>query len=140
MTVQVVAPPDVTLAGAHASDDALAPGTTVTVAVVLPPSVAVNVTVWVAATEPEVAVNVIDVAAAGTVTEAMTGSTLALLDDNETEPPPAGAGWFRVTVHVVAAPDATLAGSHTSEDTPRIGVTVTFAVALPPSVAVTVTA
>jgi hypothetical protein len=43
--VQVVAAPDVRLEGVHASDATLGLGVTVTVAVVLPPSVAVTVTV-----------------------------------------------------------------------------------------------
>jgi hypothetical protein len=45
-----------------------------------------------------------------------------------------------VTVHVVEAPAAMLGGAHASEDTLRLGVTVTVEVgALAPSVAVTVT-
>jgi hypothetical protein len=40
---------------------------------------------------------------------------------------------------MVVAPDVTLAGAHASEDIRVVGVTVTAAVALPPSVAVTVT-
>jgi hypothetical protein len=43
--VQEVTTPDITLAGAHASDATRGVGVTVTVAVALPPSVAVNVTV-----------------------------------------------------------------------------------------------
>ena len=46
---------------------------------------------------------------------------------------------MRLTVHVVAPPDVMLVGLQTSDDTARLGVTVTVAVALPPSVAVTVT-
>jgi len=41
-------------------------------------------------------------------------------------------------VHVAEAPEVTLAGLHASEVTARLGVTVTVAVALPPSVAVTI--
>jgi hypothetical protein len=40
---------------------------------------------------------------------------------------------------VVAAPEVTLAGAHASDDTRMTGVTVTVAVTLTPSVAVTVT-
>jgi hypothetical protein len=43
------------------------------------------------ATVPEVAVNVADVAAAGTVTEAGTGSAVVLLDARATTLPPVGA-------------------------------------------------
>jgi hypothetical protein len=45
VTVHVVGTPGVRLVGAHASDDTLVMGVTVTVAVVLPPKVAVTVTV-----------------------------------------------------------------------------------------------
>jgi hypothetical protein len=44
-----------------------------------------------------------------------------------------------VTVHVVAAPAATVAGTHASADTDGFGATVMVAVALLPKVAVTVT-
>lgn len=138
MIVQLVAAPDVTLAGLHVSDETVGSGVTVTVAVALAPSVAVRVTICDVATEAPVAVNVADVAAAGTVTEVDTGSALALLDDNATVLPPVGAVWFRVTVHVVATPAVTLGGAHASDDTRTGGVTVTVAVALPPSVAVNV--
>jgi hypothetical protein len=91
VTVHVVLAPDVTLEGAHATDETLGPGVTVTVAVVLPPSVAVTMTVWGAATEPPVAVNVADVAVAGTATEAGTGSAVVLLETSVTVLPPLGA-------------------------------------------------
>ena len=52
---------------------------TVTVAVVLPPSVAVRVTVCDDDTVPAVAVNVVELAAWGTVTDAGTGSAAVLL-------------------------------------------------------------
>ena len=42
-------------------------------------------------------------------------------------------------MHVVEAPEITLAGAHASEETAGLGATVTLAVVLPPSVAVTVT-
>jgi hypothetical protein len=44
---------------------------------------------------------------------------------------------LRLTVHVVEAPDVTLVGLQTSDETLRTGLTVTVAVALAPSVAVT---
>jgi hypothetical protein len=90
--VQVVTAPDVTLAGAHASEATLAaPGATVTVAMVAPPSVAVSVTVWDVATVPAVAVNVVELVVAGTTTEAATGSAVVLLEASATVLPPAGA-------------------------------------------------
>ena len=49
---------------------------------------------------PAVAMNVVEVALAGTVTEEGTGSRLLLLT-NPTDVPPLGAAWFNATVHVV---------------------------------------
>jgi hypothetical protein len=93
VTVQVVEPPGCTLAGAHASEDTLGIlGTTVTDAVALPPSVAVRVAVCDVGTEAAVAVNVAELAVAGTVTDAGTGSAAALLEASATLVPPAGAG------------------------------------------------
>ena len=88
MIVQVVAVPDVTLVGVHASEETLGSGVTVTVVVVVPPRVALTVTVWDVVTVPAVAVNVADVVAAGTVTDTATGSAVVLLDDNATRLPP----------------------------------------------------
>src|SRR2546427_8324501 len=94
---------------------------TVTVVVALAPrpepSLAVTVTVWVVVTAPAVAVNVVDVELAGTVTEPGTGRAVVLFDDRVTVLPLVGADCVRVTVHVVEAPDVTLAGLHASEDT-----------------------
>src|SRR5262249_52122891 len=63
----------------------------------------------------------------------------AVFEASVTTRPPLGAGRFNVTVHVVEAPDVTLVGLQTSDDTATLGVTVTVAVALVPSVAVRVT-
>ena len=139
VTVHVVEAPEVTLVGLQTSEDTEGLGVTVTVAVVLPPSVAVSVTVWDVTTAPAVAVNVVEVVAAGTVTEAGTGNAMLLFDPTVTTLPPLGAGWISAIVHVIAAPDVTLAGAHASEDTLGLGATVTVAVVLPPSVAVMVT-
>ncbi len=136
--VHVLAAPAATLVGAHTSDDTLALGVTLTVAVVLVPSVAVTVTVCGVATEAAVAVNVAEVDAAGTATEAGTGSAALLSDDSATALPPVGAGCVKLIVHVLAAPDARLVGAHASEDALGLGVSVTVAVVLPPSAAVTV--
>jgi hypothetical protein len=61
-----------------------------------------------------------------------------LLDERVTVIPPAGAARSKVTVQVVDAPDIRLAGAHMSDETAGGGDTVTVAVALPLSVAVTV--
>jgi hypothetical protein len=92
VTVHVVVRPGLRLVGAHASDDTARLGATVTIAMVLPPSVAVSVTVWDAATVPAVAVNVVDVVLAGTVTEAGAGNAVVLFDESTTALPPARAG------------------------------------------------
>ena len=92
VTVHVVAAPELMLVGVHASDDTLALGVTVTIAVVFPPSVAVSVTVCGVKTAPPVAVNVADVAAAATTTEAGTGSAAVLFDPSVRVLPPARAG------------------------------------------------
>jgi hypothetical protein len=89
--VQVVVTPDVTLVGLQPSEDTPRAGVIVTVAMVLPPSVAVTVTVSEAATEPAVAVKVAVVVAAGTVSEAGTGNAVGLFDASVTVLPPAGA-------------------------------------------------
>jgi hypothetical protein len=62
-----------------------------------------------------VAVKLAEVAPAGTVTEAGTGSAV-LLEDSAMTLPPAGAAAVSVTVHVVDAPDIRLAGAQTSEE------------------------
>ena len=92
MTVHVVEAPDTTVAGEHASADTAGLGVMVTLAVVLPPSVAVTVTVCDVATVPAVVVNVAVVAAAGTVTEVGTGSAAVLFEASVTALPPVGAG------------------------------------------------
>jgi hypothetical protein len=93
VTVQVVGAPEVRLVGLQTSEDTtgLAAGTTVTVAVVLPPSVAVRVTVWLVATDPAVAVKVAEDVVAATGTDAGTGSAVGLFEDNVTVLPPVGA-------------------------------------------------
>ena len=89
--MHVVAVPDATVVGTHASADTDGFGATVMVAVALLPKVAVTVTVWDVATEPPVVVNVVAVALAGTVTDGGTGNAAALLEASATTLPPAGA-------------------------------------------------
>jgi hypothetical protein len=92
VTVHVVALPEVRLAGLQTSEETVGGGgATVTVAVVLPLSVAVTVTVSVVATVPAVAVNVVDIVVAGTVTDAGTGSAVVLFEPSVTALPPVGA-------------------------------------------------
>ncbi|HEY7390862.1 MAG TPA: hypothetical protein VH640_20265 [Bryobacteraceae bacterium] len=62
------------------------------------------------------AVNVVDVAPAGTVAEPGTGNDVLLLDNNISVPP-AGAAMFNVTVQVVGAPDVKVAGLQTTLET-----------------------
>jgi hypothetical protein len=91
VTVHVVAAPAIRLDGLHASEDTMVTGVTVTVAEIFPLSVAVTVTGWDVTTDPAVAVNVVDVALAATVTEAGIGRTAGLFDVSVTVTPPAGA-------------------------------------------------
>ena len=64
---------------------------------------------------PAVAAKVAAVPAAGTGTEAGTATTAALLLLRLTAVPPAGAGWFNVTVQVEEAPGATVVGLQANE-------------------------
>jgi hypothetical protein len=79
------------LVGVTASEVSVEAGVMVTEAVVLPPRVAVKVTVWGVATDAAVAANVVDGELAGTVAELGTGSAVALSDASVTMLPPAGA-------------------------------------------------
>ena len=63
-----------------------------------------------------VALNVAEVAAAATVTDAGTVS-VALVLVRMMAAPPVGAGWVRVTVHVLEAFGPRLVGLQTSDET-----------------------
>ena len=77
---------------------------------------------------PAVAVNVVEVAPAGTVTEAAgTGSSVLLLD-SDTTVPPLGTALLSVTVQVVAAPELKLLGLQASEDSATGATRLTVAV------------
>jgi hypothetical protein len=69
---------------------------------------------------PAVAVNVVEVAPAGTVTRLADTGNSPLLLDRDISVPPAGAAAFNVTVHAVAAPEFKLLGLQTSWDTDSI--------------------
>ena len=88
---------------------------------------------------PAVALNVVVVEPAGTVTvEPGTGNKVLLLD-SETEVPPVGAVWLKVTVHVVAAPLLKLVGLQLREESVTGAVRLITAVLdVPLSVAVSV--
>ena len=75
-----------------------------------------------------VTVKFADVAAAATVTEGATVN-VALEFDNVTLAPPAGAGWVRVTVHVLEELAAMLAGLQASEETSTEAARFTAALA-----------
>jgi hypothetical protein len=118
----------------------LLPADRVTVAVTeLLPRAAVKVALWLLAIEAAaVALNVVVVAPAATVTDAGTVSKVLLLA-SLTEEPPGGAFCVSVTVQALAAPGARLEGLHasvnmsTGADTPIAAV-----IELPPRVAVKV--
>ena len=92
------------------------------------------------ATVPAVAVKLAVVAPAVTVTDPGTLKA-PLFEESPTEAPPVGAADVRVTVQVELPPEATEFGVQDKPETAdaEAGVTVTEVVALPFSVAVTVT-
>src|SRR6267143_2118284 len=90
---------------------------TITFSVEIPPRVAVRVTVWAVVTVPAVAVKVAEVELAGTVTEPGADSAPELFEDSATLLPLVGAGWVKVTVHVVVAAEITCVGLQASDDT-----------------------
>jgi len=103
-----------------------------------PLRVAVMVAVWLVVMVPRLAVKVVEVVVAGTVTEAGMVSK-ALLSERATLLPPVGTAWFRVTVQVVDAPEFTLVGLHDKAVTSMGATRVTLAVLEAPfRVAVTV--
>ena len=77
---------------------------------------------------PAVAVNLVEVAFAGTITEgAGTGSRLLLLA-NPTAIPPLGAAPLNATVQVVVAPEFRVVGLHASDDNVTGATKLTVAV------------
>ena len=116
VTVQAVEDPEFTLVGLQVSAETAVGATKVRVAVWEAPfRVAVRVTLWLVVTVPAVAVKVVEVLLAATVTEV--GSVSAeLLSESATLVPPVGAAWLRVTVQVVEAPELTLVGLQVSAE------------------------
>ena len=104
----------------------------VSVALVLPPRVAVMTEVAVEATPRVVTVKVADVLPAATVTLAGTVAAAVLLLLSVTETPPAGAAAFSRTVPVELLPPTTLVGLSDTDDTFSAGFTVSVVLALPP--------
>ena len=87
---------------------------------------------------PAVAAKVVEVAPAAIVAEAGTVSE-ALLSVRATTVPPAGAGWFKLTVHVLAALEFTLEGLQARAETSMGATRLKMAVWVAPlSVAVMV--
>jgi hypothetical protein len=76
----------------------------------LVPTAAVTVADWDAVTTAADAVKVAVEVPEATVKEAGTASEAALLFVNETDVPPEGDGWLRVTVHEEVAPEFTVVG------------------------------
>jgi hypothetical protein len=69
-----------------------------------------------------VTLNVAEVAPAPTVTDAGTFK-VELVFESATTAPPVGAGWLRVTVHVLEAFEPRLAGLHQIAETDTDGAT-----------------
>jgi len=104
VTVHEDEAPEPKLVGLHVSWLTVVAATSDTLAVFeLAFSVPVIPAVRLLGIVPAVAVKFADVVPAGTVTDAGTGSSLVVLE-RATAAPPADANWFRVAVHVVAAP------------------------------------
>jgi len=117
VTVHAVAAPEFTLEGLQARAETSMGATRLKVAVLEAPlSVAVMVAGWVVVSALAVAAKVAEVAPAAKVTAEGTVSE-ALLSERATIVPLLGAGWFKVTVHVVAAPEFTLEGLQARAET-----------------------
>jgi len=117
VTVHAVAAPEFTLVGLQARAETSMGAIRLKVAVLEAPlSAAVMVAGWVVVSALAVAAKVAEVAPAAKVTEGGTVSE-ALLSERATIVPLLGAGWFKVTVHVLAAPEFTLVGLQARAET-----------------------
>jgi hypothetical protein len=122
-TVQLLVAPGARLAGLHCREEmVMAAGAVraIEACAELPLSPAVMVAVWLVVAVPALAVNVAVVDPALTLTDAEESVSRVLLLETETVAPPEGAAPLRVTVQLLVAPDARLAGLHCREDT-RVG-------------------
>jgi len=139
VTVHAVAAPEFTLVGLQARAETSMGAIRLKVAVLEAPlSAAVMVAGWVVVSALAVAAKVAEVAPAAKVTEAGTVSE-ALVSERATIVPLLGAGWFKVTVHAVAAPEFTLVGLQARAETSMGATRLKVAVwAAPLSVAVIV--
>lgn len=117
LTVHTVAARALTILGLQASEDGTTPASKpISNCRDAPLRVAVNVATCDWAIRPALATKMVEAVFAGTITEgAGTGSRLLLLAKLTTVPP-FGAGWFSVTVQVVANPEFKLVELQTSED------------------------
>jgi hypothetical protein len=113
--VQVADPAPVIVVGVHARALRFGAGSTVTVVVTLGLPEAVMVTDWLDVTKPAVAVKVILVKPAGTITDAGTPRA-ELLSLNVTAYPLPGAALVNPTVQVEEAPEITVDGEQASEE------------------------
>jgi hypothetical protein len=121
VTVQVVVWPVLSVPGAQLTDDNCAGETKLTTKVRdTAPAVAVIVADWSVVTANTFTVKVVDVAPAGTVTDAGTVA-LALLLERLTGNPAPPAAAVRVIVHVEVPGAFTLAGAHESELNAAVG-------------------
>lgn len=117
VTVQLLTPPDVSVAGLQLNPVGAARGMSPSEKVTgVLFKVAVSVTVLGVVTAEAVATNVVVVPPAATVTEAGV-VTEVLLSDNVTVVPPEGARPFKVTVHVEVPAPVTEAGLQLKADT-----------------------
>jgi len=114
--VQVVDEPELTLVGLQVKPDTAGATKLTLVACEAPFRTAVIVALWFAVTTPALAVNVVELLFAATVTDAGTVSA-ALFDEIATALPPVGAASFKVIVQVVELPELTVAGLQASEVT-----------------------
>ena len=114
--VQVVDEPELTLAGLQVKPDTAGATKLTLVTCEAPFRTAVIVALWFAVTTPALAVNVVELLFAATVTDAGTVSA-ALFDEIATALPPVGAASFKVIVQVVELPELTVAGLQASEVT-----------------------
>jgi hypothetical protein len=131
-TVQFVVAGPVNVVLAHDNELTVTPGVTVIdTDLALPFTPAVTTGFMLLVTAPAVAVNVADVAEAGTTTDAGTLSAELRLLTNATLTPAAGAGLEIVTVQVVLVEAISVLLPHASEETWTVATSEMLALAVP---------